>query len=215
MNTSTATFLKSAPDLAACPDDDQPEFAFAGRSNVGKSSLLNLLVGRRDLARVSATPGHTRHLNFFDINGRWRLVDMPGYGYAKVAKSEKTNFTASVAAYLVERPNLRCVFTLIDASIPPQDIDLEFVEFLIDNAVPFVLVFTKIDKAGPRLTEETMARFRTSLAEWTDTPPLILTSSAHRHRGRNALLKVIEQALEPEQRRPQPARKPAKRTTPW
>jgi GTP-binding protein len=215
MNTSTATFLRSAPDLASCPDDDQPEFAFAGRSNVGKSSLLNMLVGQRDLARVSATPGHTKHLNFFDINRRWRLVDMPGYGYAKVAKAEKTNFNAAVAAYLVERPNLSCVFTLIDASIPPQDIDLEFVEFLVDNEVPFVLVFTKIDKVGGVRSEENIALFTARLAEWTANLPLVLKCSAHARQGRNALLKVIDEALEPEQKRPQAAKQPAKRKTPW
>ncbi len=215
MNTSTAVFLRSAPDLDSCPEDDQPEFAFAGRSNVGKSSLLNMLVGKRDLAKVSATPGHTKHLNFFDINGRWRLVDMPGYGYAKVARKEKTNFNAAVAAYLTDRPNLSCVFTLVDSSLPPQALDLEFVEFLVDNEVPFVLVFTKTDRAGATLTAKNIEAFKARLAEWTANLPLILTCSSVERSGRNALLKVIDESLEPEQKKAQPAKQPKKRATPW
>ncbi len=132
MNTTTAKFLLSAPDLASCPDDTLPEFAFAGRSNVGKSSLLNLLVGKRDLANVSATPGHTKQINFFTINDSWRLVDLPGYGYAHVERKERSRFNESVAEYLRDRENLALVFALVDASLPPQPIDLEFIEGLID-----------------------------------------------------------------------------------
>lgn len=215
MNTSTAVFLRSAPDLVSCPDDDQPEFAFSGRSNVGKSSLLNMLVGKRDLAKVSATPGHTKHLNFFNINGRWRLVDMPGYGYAEVARKDRARFNQSVSDYLMDRPNLRCLFALIDASLPPQEIDLEFMEFLVDNEVPFVLVFTKMDKAGAKEAQRNIEAFKTRLAEWTANLPQVLTCSAVERQGRNALLKVIDEALEPEQKRPHPVKPPPKRSTPW
>lgn len=215
MNTSSAVFLRSAPDLDSCPDDDQPEFAFAGRSNVGKSSLLNMLVGKRSLARVSATPGHTKHLNFFDINGRWRLVDMPGYGYAKVARREKTNFNQAVADYLVQRPNLVCVFTLVDSSLPPQALDLGFVEFLVDNEVPLVLVFTKTDKAGPTLAQANIDAFKARLAEWTANLPVILTCSAVKGTGRAELLKIIDAGLEPEHKKPHPPKAPKKRNTPW
>lgn len=215
VNTSSAVFIRSAPDLDSCPEGDQPEFAFAGRSNVGKSSLLNLLVGKRDLARVSATPGHTKQLNFFDINRRWRLVDMPGYGFAKVGRAEKTNFTEAISRYLVDRENLVCVFTLVDSSLPPQKIDLEFVEFLVNHEVPFVLVFTKTDKCSPTQVQNHIDQFKEAMRAWTANLPVIVTCSAYERTGRNALLKIIDEALEPEQKRPQAARAPAKRNTPW
>jgi GTP-binding protein len=215
VNTSTAVFIRSAPDLDSCPEGDRPEFAFAGRSNVGKSSLLNLLVGKRDLARVSATPGHTKQLNFFDINRRWRLVDMPGYGFAKVGRAEKTNFTEAISRFLVDRENLVLVFTLVDSSLPPQRIDLEFVEFLVNHEVPFVLVFTKTDKCSPTQVQTHIEQFKEAMLAWTANLPIILTCSAYERKGRNALLKIIEEALEPEQKRPQVARTPAKRNTPW
>jgi len=154
MNTATATFMVSAAEYRGCPEPTLPEFAFAGRSNVGKSSLLNFLVGKRDLAKVSATPGHTKHLNFFEIEDRWRLVDLPGYGYARVERKERGRFSVLVAEYLANRPNLECVFTLVDASLPPQELDLEFFEWLVDNEVPFVIVFTKTDRVSEQKLEE-------------------------------------------------------------
>ena len=217
VNTSTAIFYRSAPDLAACPDESMPEFAFAGRSNVGKSSLLNMLVGKRDLARVSATPGHTKHLNFFTVNGTWRLVDLPGYGYAKVERKERGRFSRAVSEYLAERPNLRCVFALVDGSLPPQGYDLEFVEWMADNEVPFVLVFSKTDKVGPVKLQETIAAFTAKLAEWSDRPPEILTCSAVDRVGRAELLAIIDSELEPEQKKAKKAVKPKLplRATPW
>ena len=140
---------------------------------------------------------------------------MPGYGYAVVARKDKARFNQSVSDYLVNRPNLACLFALIDASLPPQKIDLEFMEFLVDHEVPFVLVFTKMDKAGAVHTEKNIADFMARVAEWTANPPLAITCSAVERKGRNALLKVIDDALEPEQKNPHPVKAPPKRNTPW
>jgi GTP-binding protein len=214
MNTLTAIFTGSAPDLDSCPDESMPEFAFAGRSNVGKSSLLNLLVGKRDLARVSPTPGHTKHLNFFTINGRWRLVDMPGYGYARVKRQERGRFSKSVMDYLEQRPNLQCVFVLIDSSLPPQDNDLEFLEWLVDHEVPFALVFTKVDKVSQPALQGVIDAIKARLAEWTDGSPEIFVCSAAEGQGRNALLGLIDSVLEPEEKRPR-AKQAIPRDTPW
>ena len=149
VNISSAIFDCSAPDLDSCPDESLPEFAFIGRSNVGKSSLLNLLAGEQGLARVSSTPGFTKLINIFTMNKCWRLVDLPGYGFAQVARKHKARFNEAAADYLEHRPNLCLVFALIDSGLAPQAIDLEFVEWLVRHAVPFVLVFTKTDKVPP------------------------------------------------------------------
>src|SRR5947209_9739621 len=130
MDISSAKFHGSAPDLDSCPDESLPEFAFIGRSNVGKSSLLNMLAGKGVLARVSPTPGFTKLINVFTINQTWRLVDLPGYGFAQVARKDRTQFNEAVADYLKHRPNLCCVFALIDSGLAPQKIDLEFVQWL-------------------------------------------------------------------------------------
>src|SRR3954467_3519206 len=128
MHISSATFHSSAPDLDSCPDESLPEFAFIGRSNVGKSSLLNMLAGREALARVSPTPGFTKLINIFTINNKWRLVDLPGYGFAQVARQDSARFNEAVHNYLEHRPNLSGLFVLIDSSVPPQGIDLEFLK---------------------------------------------------------------------------------------
>lgn len=214
MNTSTAKFVCSAPDYASCPDESLPEFAFAGRSNVGKSSLINLVVGRDGLARVSPTPGHTRHLNFYDIGARWRLVDMPGHGYAKVERKERGRFSQAVLEYLDQRPNLECVFVLVDSSIPPQANDLEFLEWLVDHEVPFVLVLTKTDKVRPAELRGNIEAFRARIAEWSDTPPEVLTCSSVSGDGRKALLALVESVVGPDRSTPAGGR-PPKRDTPW
>ena len=195
MNISSAIFDRSAPDLASCPDESLPEFAFIGRSNVGKSSLLNFLAGRRELARVSPTPGFTKLINFFTMNKSWRLVDLPGYGFAKMARHDKSRFNEAVSNYLQHRPNLLCVFALIDSGLPPQEIDLEFVAWLADNSVPFVLVFTKTDKIGAAKVQTNIAAFRGRISEWCETMPAILTCSTTAHLGRGALLDVIKEAI--------------------
>src|SRR4028119_1454558 len=146
MKIKTAQFVTSALTIESCPPEKLPEFAFIGRSNVGKSSLLNMLTGQSGLAKVSATPGHTRMINFFLIDNAWTMVDLPGYGYAKTIKKDPQQFQAMVASYLSNRASLRCILVLIDSRLTPQQIDLEFVQWLIDNELPFVLVFTKSDK---------------------------------------------------------------------
>ena len=195
MNISSAIFHCSAPDLASCPDETLPEFAFIGRSNVGKSSLLNFLAGKRELARVSRTPGFTKLMNFFTMNQIWRLVDLPGYGFAQVARKDKARFNAAVNDYLQQRPNLLCVFALIDSGLPPQEIDVEFVEWLATNTLPFVLVFTKTDKVGAAKVQANIAAFRGRISEWCETMPSILTCSATARLGRGALLAVIKEAI--------------------
>ena len=214
MDISNTVFLRSAPDLASCPEDSVPEFAFAGRSNVGKSSLLNLLVGKRDLANVSATPGHTKHINLFTVNRAWRLVDLPGYGYARVERKERGRFSSAVAEYLAHRPNLECVFSLVDSSLPPQDLDLEFIEGLVDNEVPFVLVFTKTDRVPPARTHENIEAFKAKLGKWCETLPEILTCSSVTRQGRHALLAIIDSILTPEQKR-RPRSQGPPRHAPW
>lgn len=195
MNISSAIFDRSAPDLDSCPDESLPEFAFIGRSNVGKSSLLNLLAGRDGLARVSPKPGFTKLINFFTMSKTWRLVDLPGYGYAKLARKDSSQFNRAVLEYLRERSNLHCVFALIDSGLPPQEMDLEFVEWLVDNGVPFVLVFTKTDKVKPEVVQANIEAFKERISEWCETLPAILTCSATEQSGRGTLLDVIDEAL--------------------
>ncbi|MSU32674.1 MAG: YihA family ribosome biogenesis GTP-binding protein [Pedosphaera sp.] len=195
MNISSATFECSAPDLDSCPDESLPEFAFIGRSNVGKSSLLNLLTGTRDLARVSPRPGFTKLINFFLINKRWRLIDLPGYGYAHVARKDMARFNKAVMDYLQNRPNLCCVFALIDSGLTPQKIDLEFVEWLAANSVPFVLVFTKTDTGNPTSVQKNIEAFNARIADWCETLPEAYTCSAKALQGRGTLLGVVDAAL--------------------
>ena len=196
MKIKSATFETSAPNLAAAPRLALPEFAFIGRSNVGKSSLLNLLAEKRDLARVSDLPGKTRLLNFYSINLNWRLVDLPGYGYAHVAKSERAEFNEAVAAYIEGRDNLRGVFVLIDSRLEPQAIDLAFIEWLAGTGVPFAIIFTKIDKQSLSQTQSSIARFNkvAALAE-LDPAPALFASSAKTKAGRTEILRYIEQKL--------------------
>lgn len=195
MHISSAIFDRSAQDLDACPDESLPEFAFIGRSNVGKSTLLNFLAGKPDLARVSKTPGFTKLINTFTMNKTWRLVDLPGYGFAQVARQDKAKFNEAVAHYLQNRPNLCCVFELIDASLPPQKIDLEFVEWLINSSIPFVLVFTKTDKLGAEAVQANIAAFTEQISEWCDALPKVFRCSAAERHGRGELLRVIEAAI--------------------
>jgi GTP-binding protein len=192
----SATFHVSARDIEAAPEWGRPEFAFIGRSNVGKSSMINMLSNKKDLAKVSATPGKTQLLNFFVMNETWSLVDLPGYGYAKVARSEKSKFNESVADYLGTRGNLRRVFALIDSRLPPQRIDLEFIHWLGESGVPFALVFTKADKQSPTKTKSNVDTFLAAMPEHLKgTAPVIVSSSKDRT-GRVEILKLIEQGLD-------------------
>ena len=195
MNIASAIFDRSAPDLESCPDESLPEFAFIGRSNVGKSSLLNMLSGKRTLARVSPTPGFTKLINFFTMNKTWRLVDLPGYGYAKVARKDQSKFNRAVADYLQHRPNLCCVFALLDAGLPPQANDLEFVEWLAANSIPFVLVFTKIDQVKPGIAQANREAFTEAISVWCEDLPEIFSCAATTGQGKRELLGVIDEAL--------------------
>jgi GTP-binding protein len=193
---SSAIFHCSAPDLDSCPDESLPEFAFIGRSNVGKSSLLNMIAGKGVLARVSPTPGFTKLINIFTMNKTWRLVDLPGYGFATGAKKDSARFNKAVARYLKHRPNLCCVFALLDSELTPQEIDVEFVEWLARNSVPFVLVFTKTDKLSPATVQTNIAAFKEQIAGWFEKLPEIFQCSATTGQGRSELLGVIGVTLD-------------------
>ena len=195
MKITSAEYFTSALTLDACPAADLPEFALIGRSNVGKSSILNMLSVRKDLARVSATPGHTRMINFYTINKSWRLVDLPGYGYAKVAKTQRHKFNEFVSDYLVNRDNLSCVFLLIDGSLQPQPLDLQFAQWLISVGVPFVLVFTKIDKVGPNRLQENIALFKEDMAAFCDNEARLFTCSTRTKAGLAELHEFISKVV--------------------
>jgi GTP-binding protein len=195
MHIASAVFDRSCPDLESCPDESLPEFAFIGRSNVGKSSLLNTLAGKAELAKVSPVPGHTKLINMFTMNKTWRLVDLPGYGYAQVARADSSRFNQAVMDYLEHRANLCLVFALIDSGIEPQHIDIDFVEWLALKKVPFVLVFTKTDKSSSDEVQANIAAFKKRIAQWFVQLPAIFTCSAKNESGRAELLAVIEEQL--------------------
>ncbi len=195
MKALSARFQTSAPDLASCPESSLPEFAFIGRSNVGKSSLLNMLVGAKALARVSSSPGHTRLINSYAIDNAWGLVDLPGYGYAKTSKADRERFAHLIATYLSGRENLAWIFVLIDARHPPQKIDLEFVTWLAEGTVPFALVFNKSDLVKPGALHRNSTLFLAALAESGMAPPPVLSASAKTRSGRPELLRFISEAL--------------------
>ncbi len=191
MKIKSAVFISSAPRLADCPAWALPEFAFIGRSNVGKSSMINMLSNKDALAKVSATPGKTRLLNFFRMNDKWGLVDLPGYGFAKAAKTDKFDFNEMVGDYLEGRENLRHVFVLIDSRHPPQRIDVDFTTWLGSIGAPFTLVFTKSDKQSPAKTRANIALFQETLAPHLAVMPQALTSSTKTGDGRLAILRTI------------------------
>ena len=191
---STA-LLGSAPDLVSCPHSDLPEFAFIGRSNVGKSTIVNMLTQKKDLARVSGTPGKTQLINFFVINGSLTLVDLPGYGYAKVGRKERANFASFVSDYLQNRPNLMGTFVLIDSRLTPQQIDLDFLLWMVDCGLPFSLIFTKTDKLSPTAAKANIDAFLIRFQEISpDAPPVLASSSKNSH-GRTEILELIAETL--------------------
>jgi GTP-binding protein len=195
MKVTSAEFKSSAPRLDGCPAWALPEFAFIGRSNVGKSSLINLLAGRRDLARVSDLPGKTQLLNFYAINRRWSLVDLPGYGYAHVSQTKRSDFNAAVVEYLEDRPNLARVFVLIDSRLPPQAIDLEFVEWLGRSHPDFALIFTKADKQSLARSQANITLFKARMNAWRSALPDTFLCSAKTKAGRTEILGAIEATL--------------------
>lgn len=185
-------FLKSSQQLKQCPDPDRPEYAFIGRSNVGKSSLINMLVGRNKLAKVSGKPGKTQLINHFEVNqGEWYLVDLPGYGYAKVSKSQRQEFQGLITEYVSKRQNLVNLFVLVDARHDPQKIDLAFMEWLGETGIPFSIVFTKIDKlSSSKLQKSLMTYRKVMLFEWEEMP-ISFRSSATSGVGREEILGYI------------------------
>jgi GTP-binding protein len=205
MHISSATFHCSAPDLDSCPDESLPEFAFIGRSNVGKSSLLNMLAGKEALARVSPRPGFTKLINIFTMNKTWRLVDLPGYGFAEGARQDRVKFDRAVGDYLENRPNLACVFVLLDSGLAPQKLDLEFVEWLTRHGIPYVLVFTKTDQGKPQEVQANITAFTASIAGWFTQLPAVFQSSSVTGEGRDKLLGIIGETLDAAPAEPDPA----------
>lgn len=196
MKIKSADFHSSSSTLQACPKWNLPEFAFIGRSNVGKSSLINLLTQRSDLANVSATPGKTKLINLFRINGNWCLTDLPGYGYAKVAQQDKHEFNQAVADYIENRPNLAMVFVLIDSRHEPQRIDLDFVRWLTGCEVAMSLIFTKTDKQSSAKTRASIEAFLAAAAEFLpEPPPSIFACSSMSREGREEILAHIQAKL--------------------
>lgn len=192
MEIKSAKFLISSTDVAKCPAPLKPEYAFIGRSNVGKSSLINMLVDRKDLAKTSSKPGKTQLINHFGINDTWYLVDLPGYGYAKVSKEKRDIFQAYISEYILERKNLMCLFVLIDSRLEPQKIDLEFMDWCGEKQVPFVMVFTKTDKLSKKKTADNIAFYKEEMGKHWDALPECFYTSAEKKMGRDELLKFIE-----------------------
>lgn len=192
MEIRTATYLKSSELISQCPEHHKPEYAFIGRSNVGKSSLINMLTGNRKLAKTSATPGKTLLINHFAVNnGEWYLVDLPGYGFAKRSKTERTRLERMIESYILQRECLTNLFVLIDCRHEPQPIDLAFIRWLGESSVPFSIVFTKADKLGRMRLQENIDAYLAKLAEeWDPVPPHFVTSAETRQ-GRDDLLAYI------------------------
>jgi GTP-binding protein len=191
----SAEFEISAPDLRQCPRWALPEFAFIGRSNVGKSSLINLLAERRDLAKVSDKPGKTQLINFFVVNGNWSLVDLPGYGYSNVGKQRTLEFNDAVAGFLTGRRNLRRTFVLIDSRLEAQAIDIEFLQWMEAESVEYSLIFTKIDKQSASKGVSNIEAYKGAMAGWRTDLPEIYVSSSKTRDGRKDILGCIERIL--------------------
>ncbi len=191
-----AEFKGSYPDILKMPKENLPEFAFIGRSNVGKSSLINMLCNQKDLAKTSSKPGKTQHIVQFTVDEKWNLIDLPGYGYAKTSKSIRAGFGPLIENYLLHRLAMNCVFVLIDIRLEPQKIDLEFIEWLGVSAIPFAIVFTKSDKIKPAEIENNVANYKNKLLETWDELPEVFVSSATNRLGKEEILKYIKSVLQ-------------------
>ena len=192
MDINRAEYIGSYPSESQCPKDDKPEYAFIGRSNVGKSSLINMLCGKKGLAKVSGTPGKTQLINFFKINMQWYIVDLPGYGYAKISKTKRRQWEQMIQTYLAKRATLSCTFVLIDSNVPPQAVDLEFINWMGEMRVPFAIIYTKLDKKKSKHIEAFQEKL---LESWETLPAQFSTSSAHQI-GREEVLNFIQQTNE-------------------
>ena len=193
MEIKSAEFVVSNTDVRKCPESKMPEYAFIGRSNVGKSSLINVITGKKGLAMTSSKPGKTQLINHFIINDSWYLVDLPGYGYAQRGKEGRENIRRIIEDYILEREQLTNLFVLLDCRLEAQKIDLEFMEWLGENGIPFSIVFTKIDKlGGGKLRENLNAYTKKLLESWEELPPILLTSSEKKE-GKEELLNYIDE----------------------
>ncbi|MFP4070169.1 MAG: ribosome biogenesis GTP-binding protein YihA/YsxC [Opitutales bacterium] len=195
MKIHTAEYRASANTYEACPPSSLPEFAFVGRSNVGKSSLINMLTGKTELAHTSGKPGKTRLINFFRINEAWTLVDLPGYGYAKVSRAQQEEFNIHVSAYLTERENLVQVFLLVDSQLEPQGGDLSFAEWMQRCGVPYSIIFTKTDRGSETKVRNHAEQFREAMEDWELRPGEVFHCSAKTGKGRGPILSWIESRL--------------------
>jgi GTP-binding protein len=184
-------FVKSSNDYITCPKNNLPEIAFIGRSNVGKSSLINLITGIKNLAKTSSKPGKTKLINHFVVDQKWYLVDLPGFGYASASKSDIKHFDELVRGYILTRANLYCLLVLIDSRLQPQKKDFEFLDFLGQNKIPFVLIFTKTDKTSPILLEKNIADFKKNMLQTWEVLPTIFKASAIKKTGKDEILKFI------------------------
>lgn len=192
MEIKSAEFVISNTDVRKCPEGTRPEYAFIGRSNVGKSSLINMLTARKGLAMTSQKPGKTLLINHFLINKEWFLVDLPGYGFAQRGKEGRENIRRTIESYVLQRPQLTCLFVLLDCRHEPQKIDLEFMEWLGENEVPFAIIFTKIDKISRGRLTENLNKYKERLLEtWEELPPILLSSSETKD-GREEILDYIQ-----------------------
>lgn len=192
MKINSADFVISNTDVAKCPKERLPEYAFIGRSNVGKSSLINMLMQRKDLAKTSGKPGKTQLINHFKINDSWFLVDLPGYGYAQVSKKKRQKFQSFIEDYFMKREQLVCTFVLVDVRHDPQKIDLEFMQFLGENQIPFCIIFTKADKLGSsKLNKQVTSYKKKLLNTWEEAPTSFITSSSN-GMGRDEFLQFID-----------------------
>jgi GTP-binding protein len=191
----SASFIKSSETLKQCPDSSKPEFGFIGRSNVGKSSLINMLTGWSSLAKISGEPGKTRTINHFLINDNWHLVDLPGYGYAKVPVRLREKWERNTREYIMKRENLVCLFVLLDARLKPQRSDLNFMEYLGINQVPFARVFTKSDKVGTQTLRDSVNFYDAEMLKKWESLPVTFITSAKKGEGRNEILGFIQEYL--------------------
>lgn len=192
MKINYANFTISSPDVTKCPPPEIPEYAFIGRSNVGKSSLINMLTGRNKLAKISSTPGKTMLINHFKINEQWYLVDLPGYGFAKRSKTERSKWEKMIRKYILNRTSMLTLFLLVDIRVEPQQIDLDFIDWLGISDIPFVIAFTKADKLKLNQVNTNLAKYKTKLLEtWEELPPMIVSSS-NTSQGKDEILDLIE-----------------------
>ncbi|HEY9533291.1 MAG TPA: ribosome biogenesis GTP-binding protein YihA/YsxC [Mucilaginibacter sp.] len=191
MVIKSAEFICSNTQISKLPPPVKPEYAFIGRSNVGKSSLINMLTGKKGLAKTSQTPGKTQLINHFLINDNWYIVDLPGYGYARVSKSKKAEWNKFIQTYLDKRESLQCVMVLIDSRLDPQKIDLEFCNWLGEKGLAFVLIFTKADKQSAVKTDQTVAKFKKALLATFDEVPQCIITSAEEQLGRDEVLAFV------------------------